>query len=457
MLNGQVRELLVNPVQENAKTFIVYSSCLSERLSYACHFIFNTVLRVNYILSSDLTEFQKSKHYKINYSSEELSGSIQIIPHPLLFENEISKLKPNVLVKDEMIYFFETFADSKKNTFHFDLFSAVFYFVSRYEEWQVFECDKHQRFEAHSSLLFQNNFHLKPVVDLWILEFKVFLQSAYPELQLPEPQFKIISTLDIDNLYAYKNKGIIRTFAATAKDLTRLDFKNIIQRTNVLLRNIKDPFDVYDEVAKFCSDQNVPLICFFLLRTGKTFDRTVNPRSLAFKKVMTILRNHGALLGLHPSYDSAFDKSLLREECQLFSEKSGDEVQLSRQHFLRFDIRSTPQLLIERGIQVDCTMGYASSPGFRAGTSYPFHYFDFSKEQAAELLFLPFCAMDGAYYIYDRKNPEDTLNSLYSIAEEIKNTGGFFITVFHERSFSNHLYPGFGSLYKRMHLRLKEL
>jgi hypothetical protein len=433
MLNGQVRELLVNPVQENATTFIVYSSCLSERLSYACHFIFNTVLRVNYILSSDLTEFQKSKHYKINYSSEELLDTIQVIPYTLLFENGISELKPNVFVKDEVIYFFETLVDSKKNIFHFDLFSAVFYFVSRYEEWQVFECDKHQRFEAHSSLLFQNNFHLKPVVDLWILEFKVFLQSAYPELQLPEPQFKIISTLDIDNLYAYKNKGIIRTFAATAKDLTRLDFKTIIQRTNVLLRNIKDPFDVYDEVAKFCSDQHVPLICFFLMRTGKTYDRTVDPRSSAFKK------------------------DLLREECNLLSEKSGDEVQLSRQHFLRFDIRSTPQLLIERGIQVDCTMGYASSPGFRAGTSYPFHYFDFSKEQAADLLFLPFCAMDGAYYVYTNKNPEDAFNSLFSLAKEIKNAGGFFVTVFHERSFSNHLYPGFGSLYKRMHLRLKEL
>jgi hypothetical protein len=102
-------------------------------------------------------------------------------------------------------------------------------------------------------------------------------------------------------------------------------------------------------------------------------------------------------------------------------------------------------------------MGYASAPGFRAGTSYPFHYFDFSKEQAADLLFLPFCAMDGAYYVYTNKNPEDAFNSLFSLAKEIKNTGGFFVTVFHERSFSNHLYPGFGSLYKRLHLRLKEL
>ena len=46
---------------------------------------------------------------------------------------------------------------------------------------------------------------------------------------------------------------------------------------------------------------------------------------------------------------------------------------------------------------------------------------------------------------------------MLEMAKEVKNVNGLFITVFHERSFSDHLYQGFGTLYKNLYSSIKEL
>jgi hypothetical protein len=65
--------------------------------------------------------------------------------------------------------------------------------------------------------------------------------------------------------------------------------------------------------------------------------------------------------------------------------------------------------------------------------------------------------MDGAYSVYQNKSADEALLSMKKLAAEVKNAGGYFITVFHERSFYNHLYKEFGDLYKKLHLILKKI
>ncbi len=97
-------------------------------------------------------------------------------------------------------------------------------------------------------------------------------------------------------------------------------------------------------------------------------------------------------------------------------------------------------------------MGFASQIGFRAGTSQPFYYYDFSVEKKSELLFVPFCAMDGAYFVYNKITQSEALDSLMKMAKEVKKVNGLFISVFHERTFYSELYNGFGDVYKTLHL-----
>lgn len=446
--------LELNP---GSPSFIVYSERSSERLNYILKFIFEHVLKVKFVVTNSFSEFENSTFFKINYSATSIPGAFKIRPHALLFETTISDTKPEAILKNDLIYFYENESSANQGNFNYDIFSSAFYFISRYEEWQPFEADAHGRFEAKESILFKNKMHLKPVVDHWIIELKKELQNFYPQVNFPKNKFKVVSTIDVDNLYAYKAKGIARTIGAIFKDIIKFDIRNLKSRSRVLLSKEVDPFDVYSSNSDFCLKNNIPLIYFFLFRSGNNYDRTVDPNSNAFIEVFKRVKERSAHIGLHPSYYSSQNNEILKQEVASFSAKVGDPVKLSRQHYLKFNIKTTPQLLLENGIIADFTMGFASDIGFRAGTSFPFYYYDLAAEQATDLLFVPFCAMDGAYFIYDKLSPEKMINSMYELAVEVKKVNGLFVSVFHERTFSNHIYPGYDHVYNKLFEKVIEL
>jgi hypothetical protein len=65
--------------------------------------------------------------------------------------------------------------------------------------------------------------------------------------------------------------------------------------------------------------------------------------------------------------------------------------------------------------------------------------------------------MDGVYTVYQHTDPDAALKDMLRLAAEVEQVKGFFTTVFHERSFSDHLYKGFGTLYKKLHAEAKEI
>lgn len=436
-----------------APTVLVYAPAAQPRLQFTCEFVFGTVLACNYSLTANTEAYKQHPGPKINYSARELPG-LGIIPNGLLEETGLREEKPTLVFGEGEPVFFATQATNGQ--YKHDLFAAVFYFVSRYEEWQAFKADNHARFEAPESLLYQNTLHLRPLVDAWIRELGRTLEKMNPGFRVPAPEFRVLSTIDVDNLFAYKAKGWLRTGGAAARDLLTLRLKNFATRLLVLLGIKNDPFDIYSEALQFAKAHNFPLAFFFLCRSGTTYDRVATPGSAAFTRVVQELKGN-ALLGLHPSYGAFASQELLNAEHALLERMAGGPVSASRQHFLRYNIRQTPHLLRKAGIGMDFTMGFASSPGFRAGTAYPFYHFDFESNAPLPLLHVPFCAMDGAYLLYDTASATQALDSMLGLAEKVKQTGGFFITVFHESTLSDHLYKGFGDLYKKLHVRLKAL
>jgi hypothetical protein len=450
-----LQRLLEAEISPGNPSFIIYHQQPSARLEYVCRFIFNRHFKSGFSIVNNAGEFNGPGHIKINYSAIPIPGSLRVIPSGLLSQKGVPGDKPLPFYKNDRLYFYPSVTNDQA-TLQFDIFSAVFYFISRAEEWQPFVKDLHARFEADRSILYDLKYHLKPVVDIWINEF-IALVGTFGAVTLEKPRFTVMSTIDVDNLFAFKAKGLLRTTGAMVKDLLKADARSFITRLKVIAGKIPDPFDVYADVSAFCRSNKIPLVYFFLFRNGGRYDRTVNPGSGAFLKVFEKIRAYGASIGLHPSYNTSADKRLFCEELKHLSSRLMAPVIFSRQHYLRFDIRSTPKLLMECGIIADFTMGYASKPGFRAGTSFPFHYYDFEKEEETKLLFVPFCAMDGAYVVYEKYTPESALLSMMTLAREIKRTNGFFITVFHERTFYDHLYKGFGTLYKKLYEQVKQL
>lgn len=412
---------------------------------YVCDFIFKQYLGINYILTDKAPLQDEMPCAILNYSNRQMKKCIHIQPDSILFEKGITSLKPTLSNQNGEFKLFPNDGD-----LGFDIFAAVFYMISRYEEWQDFQADEHGRFELSQSILFKNKMHLRPVVDEWIELLKIKIKEKFNAVLFPPKNFRTLATIDVDNLFAYKHKGLSRTLGAGIKDLLRFNFKNI-QRRNSVINDIEpDPFDIYDHFSLFCKEHKIPLIYFILFSNSAAHDRTIDPSSEIFPITIDRVRKHRAFVGLHPGYNSKNSELVFKKEYNAFVKAAKEKIEFTRQHYLRFNIKETPFLLMQNEINADFSMGFASGPGFRAGTSEAFFYYDFLKEESRDFILVPFCAMDGAYFVYQNIQAEKALEDLLKLKENVRKVGGLFTTVFHERTFDEQLYPGYGEMYKQL-------
>jgi hypothetical protein len=96
-------------------------------------------------------------------------------------------------------------------------------------------------------------------------------------------------------------------------------------------------------------------------------------------------------------------------------------------------------------------MGYAEQPGFRAGTSLPFHWYDLSEERSTELLIHPFACMDTTLNKYMGLSPEEALNKLRRIIDNTFEHRGHFISLWHNETLSEKgIWKGWRKVYVEM-------
>ena len=133
----------------------------------------------------------------------------------MLFEQGVNDLEINISKWDETPCFFKT---GQNSSIPFDIFAASFYLISRYEEYLPHVRDTHERFTAEQSLAFRYYFLEKPVVDIWSLKLRKVLKERFPEYHFSEREFTYISTIDIDNAYAYKYKSCLLYTSPSPRD-----------------------------------------------------------------------------------------------------------------------------------------------------------------------------------------------------------------------------------------------
>ena len=111
----------------------------------------------------------------------------------------------------------------------------VSFLITRYEEYLPHVKDHYERFNAEQSIAYKFQFLEKPIVDIWAKKLSVVLLEKFPNFEFPERTFKYISTLDIDNAFAYKYKSFIRSTGGLINDFFRLNLRVFWDRLTVLL------------------------------------------------------------------------------------------------------------------------------------------------------------------------------------------------------------------------------
>lgn len=428
---------------------LVYTEEITPRISYIFNLIFAEILKIEVAFTTNSSEFMKSSLPKINYSYEKFNNELYIKPHRLLqCKALITPTINSVWYKNEK-YFFESSADSM---LPFDPFAAAFYVVSRHEEYVETTFDKFKRYPAQNSILAKYNLMQKPVVNIWANLLAQKVTKKYPGFVFPERKFNFISTIDIDNSWAYLHKGFLRSTAAMVKSVLGGNISELRSRYNVIAGSEKDPYDTYDYLDSVFRGNEDKVKFFFLLGDYGHSDKNVSYKNKHYRKLIKNIKNKYDT-GIHPSFAASKKrgKKKLKEEKLRLEKIIGEKVLESRQHFLRLQFPKTYRRLINSGIEADYTMGYSAQPGFRAGICTPHFFYDLKNETTTNLLIVPFQVMDGTLRHYMGLSPDDAFAEIEKLMHEVKNVGGTFVSVWHNETINNKgLWEGYREVFEKM-------
>ena len=423
---------------------LIYSHKLSPRLRYIFKTIFTDVLDTDISLTDSPDHFEKSDSIKINYSPSKLNSGIFFQSSTILFETGLKEQEISISNFEGNKCFFSVGKDSE---FPFDPFAASFYLISRYEEYLPHIKDKHERFLASESLAFQNNFLEVPLVNIWINKIVKSIENHYPDFKFKERKFKFVSTIDIDNAYAYKHKGFIRILGGLIKSIKT---GNLSERLKVILGKVQDPYDTFNYQSKIHKQYNISVIYFFLLGDYGLNDKNIPVSNKKFQSLIKSIADYSEV-GIHPSYASNNDPKTLTIEIKRLQEITHTTPYKSRQHFLKLNLPNTYRNLIENDITSDYTMGYAEQSGFRASICSPYYFYDLDVEMQTNLQIFPFTVMEATYQYYTKSTPAEAINQIKTLMKKVKEVNGTFISVWHNESLCNEgIWEGWEIVYEKM-------
>lgn len=379
---------------------LIKSRSLSPRLSYVCDFIFNETLGWPW----EYAAAESDQEILVGYGDATCS-----FKHAgILFENGISNHTHRKY--RENIHQF-ALSDSLEEL---DVFGVIFYLLSRYEEYCEDARDEHGRFMAQSSCLFKCGLLEIPVVDHLLRRLRLHLSREFDKKARPFER-RFISTIDIDFPWYRQH----------------LRFPYMLRKQ----RHETDPYDTYDDILAW-HEGLTPPIFFWLSAGSRPYDAMQRYKNNAVKQRFHLLEQEGAILGIHPNYQSGFDKKSMQKSMAYFEQIAGRKPIISRQHYLRLKLPLTYRLLLQANIEADYSLGYAECIGYRAGTARDFYWYDIELETATKLRLYPLTAMDVTMKKYMNLSPDVAFNKMKTLWENMEILGGNFILLWHNSSLS---------------------
>ena len=412
---------------------LLYSSQKSNRLEYIVQVIFSQILSVECLITNDLDYFIQYQLPKIFYGVTDLN-ILNIPASSFIFEQTLNQnldFQPKNKGEDLTLF-------SQNNSgLGFDIFSASFYIVSRYEEYLPHKKDNFERFIGKNSTLTKFEAIEFPMLHIWALKLGNYIQTHYPHFEFKLPNFHFIPSIDIDIAFAYKGRNVKRQVLALGKQALKFNIIGLKDRVLTLLQLKKDPYDTYSIIENLATVHHKKWKLF--LQCGhyqNQTDKSIIQKNSFYQHLIQDWKKW-ADVGLHPSVKASNEFDFLKSELETYKIVAQNECFNSRQHYLSIYFPDTYNNLIKLGIKNDFSMGYADVVGFRAGIAIPYPHFDLITNEVTSLTIHPFQIMDGTLQQYLQLNPTEAMEKFRQLANVCKKYGGNFTILWHNQSFSD--------------------
>ena len=351
-----------------------------------------------------------------------------------------------------------------------DIVAAVFFFLSRHEEWTADEGDRFGRFRAVDSLMGARAETDRPVTAEYGAVFAAGLRARGYELS-KEGRYRgrtaaAVMTHDIDYLSKF-TPGLL--FRETVKNFLfnrrHAPLRERLRRLSEYLqfyRRERDPY-VFSVLRMLEIERERGITASWLFKAGGRDKRDVSYRlgGARARMILDLLAERGHDIGLHPSFLAYDDLSMLIGETEMLrealhriptrvSERVPARVPVSvRQHYLRFRYPVTWRNQVEAGFTVDSTLGFAEREGFRGGAVHPFLPFDLEQQCVLPLWEIPLTVMDGTLAHYRGLDPDQSAVRIAQLLETVAEAGGTAVLLFHNTVYDHHDFPGWGPVFER--------
>jgi len=336
------------------------------------------------------------------------------------------------------------------------LFAASFFLITRYEEYLPFKADEHGRFPASESYAYRMGFLQMPLVDLWVNELAKLLKAKFPALSIKKNKFEFIPTIDIDNAYAFKHKGVFRALLGTGNALIHFKLSEVYSRILAYLNLSRDPYNTYAKLFRTLT--HYPNSKWFILAGGYgEYDKNLPVKSGAMRRLLARIGNHFEV-GIHPSYQSGQNPAKIALELNALESVLQEKVLNSRQHFLAFMFPNYFVELHKLGVKSDFSIGYSNELGYRASTCTPFNFYNLKTDEELVLQFVPFSVMDRALWLKFQEKPNEAVEFTLTMAKHVALLGGTFVLAWHNETLSGiNEWKGWESVFDRIVRTIKGL
>lgn len=299
-----------------------------------------------------------------------------------------------------------------------DLFrqdSEIWDLFTKKEEYAKCSHDRYDRFPYYRS---RHRDISVPQVSQMLIKKGYYCE--YPDTQ----PFAVCLTHDIDRVYErFFSKSFEIAKALKAGDLSR------VTRITPQLRSKKCPWWNFDEIMALeelygaCSS-----FYFMALEEG---DKEYAYAIEDLDQEMCTLQDGGWEVGLHGGCDAYRDLPTLKREKQHLEKVLNRTVTGYRNHFLKFRVPETWELLEQAGFRYDTTLGYPDCVGFRNGMCHPFRPFNLNTDREMEILEIPLAIMERTLLTHMRLTMEQAWEQTEHLLKIVEQHHGVITILWH--------------------------
>lgn len=413
---------------------LVFTNKLNSRKQYCFKQVFDRILNIKVSFTTKIETFISYEGMKFSYATKPLGSELFVEANGLLDEQGFGDFEIKLDFWEDVPCFFKT---SKDSSIPYDIFSASFYLLTRYEEYLPFVKDKAGGFPVEESTAYQEKFLNRPVVDLWAFQFLNVLKEKYPKTEFTTRRFSSCYHIAVHEAFAFRYKGLVRQLAGFFNHIISGNLSQGWQRLKTQLRLMDDPYNVYDDIVEFARDKSLQIRFYFQLSDFSKENRNINYHKSHYQRLIKSMGDYFET-GLMPGIYAIKDSLIFKKEKKRWKEIANQDLEavLIKKYPLAF-----PESYInfeKAFIKQDFSMGYQHQLGFRAGTCTPFLFYNLNAEETTSLKITPYVLNSE---IFKSTSKDKIVNQMRLIKKDIVEVNGVFNLIFENTDFSKENFP----------------